>query len=73
MNWPIFICPPTFRFLQRPYSFTFTGFTFQISSQYWAIALSEEKKPMRAVFRIDICVQRSLSAQAFPASCCFSA
>ena len=36
-----------------------TGFTFQISSQYWRIVRSDEKKPQRAVLRMDIRVHLS--------------
>lgn len=38
---------------------TLTGSTRQMSSQYWRMARSEEKKPQRAAFRIDMRVQRS--------------
>ena len=43
---------------------TVSGETFQMSSQYSAIARSEENLPLRAVFRIDICVHASLSCHA---------
>jgi len=43
---------------------TLTGGTFQISSQYSRIARSDENFPARAVFRIDIRVQRSGSCHA---------
>ena len=41
---------------------TRTGFAPQISSQYCRMERSEEKKPQRAVLRIDILIQRSRSA-----------
>ena len=47
-----------------PYRSTGIGDTFQISSQYSAIARSEENFPLRAVLRIDICDHRSRSCQA---------
>jgi hypothetical protein len=45
----------------RPVMSTFTGSAFQMSRQYSFIARSEENFPIRAVFRTDIRVQRSLS------------
>src|SRR5215217_5851007 len=41
-----------------------TGFTFQMSSQYWPMVRSEENFPQRAALRTDIRVQRSLSRYA---------
>jgi hypothetical protein len=43
---------------------TVSGQTFQISSQYSAMARSDENLPLRAVFRMDIFVHDSLSCQA---------
>ena len=43
---------------------TVTGRTFQMSSQYSAIARSDENLPLRAVFRIDIRVHASRSCHA---------
>jgi hypothetical protein len=40
---------------------TVSGQTFQMSSQYSAIARSDENLPLRAVFRMDIFVHESLS------------
>ena len=44
--------------------FTVSGQTFQMSSQYSAIARSEENLPLRAVFRMDIFVHDSPSSHA---------
>ena len=44
------------------YTFTVTGRTFQMSSQYSAIAQSDENFPLRAVFRIDIRLQTGCPA-----------
>ena len=44
--------------------FTVTGPTFQMSSQYCAIARSEENLPLRAAFRIDMRDHASLSCHA---------
>ena len=43
---------------------TVSGQTFQMSSQYSAMARSDENLPLRAVFRMDILVQDSLSCHA---------
>ena len=49
----------------RPgYTLTVTGLTFQMSWQYSTMARSDENLPLRAVFRIDIRVQASVSCQA---------
>ena len=48
---------------------TVTGRTFQIWSQYSAIARSDENVPLRAVFKIDIRVQASVSRHAAPTLC----
>jgi hypothetical protein len=45
---------------------TDSGHTFQISSQYSAIARSDENFPLRAVFKMDIFVHASLSSHAAP-------
>ena len=44
--------------------FTVSGWTFQISSQYSAMARSDENLPLRAVFKMDIFVHASLSCHA---------
>src|SRR5450755_3120339 len=51
-------------------SCTGTGLDCQISAQYSRIVRSEENLPERAVFRIDMRVQRSLSRKA-ASTCCW--
>jgi hypothetical protein len=43
---------------------TVSGQTFQMSSQYSAMARSDENFPLRPVFRIDIFVHECLSCHA---------
>ena len=49
---------------------TVSGQTFQMSSQYSAMARSDENLPLRAVFRMDIFVHDSLSCHA-ALTCCW--
>jgi hypothetical protein len=43
---------------------------FQMSSQYCRMARSDENMPDRALFRMDILLQRLVSWNAAPASAC---
>jgi hypothetical protein len=55
---------PPGRSSQAAHTVTVSGQTFQMSSQYSAMARSDENLPLRAVFRIDIFVHASLSSHA---------